>query len=36
MAVIGTGVRSRSRGMRWVNFCAPNSGLRGVPVGMTA
>ena len=34
--VMGIGVCSCSRGMRWVNLAAPNSGLRGVPVGTSA
>ena len=33
LRISGTGVCSASRGIAWVNFCAPNSGLRGVPVG---
>ena len=33
MRVRDTGVSRSSRGMRWVNFWAPNNGLRGVPVG---
>ena len=33
---MGIGVCNRSRGMRWENLAAPNSGLRGVPVGTAA
>ena len=33
---MGIGVCSRSRGMRCENLAAPNSGLRGVPVGTAA
>jgi len=34
----GSGFRCRTskRGMGWVKGCTPNSGLRGVPVGMLA
>ena len=34
--VSGIGVCSCSRGMRWLNLAAPNSLLRGVPVGTSA
>ena len=36
MRVSGIGVCSCSRGIGCENFCAPNSGLSGVPVGMAA
>jgi hypothetical protein len=36
LRVKGIGVCSGSLGMGWENFKAPNSGLLGVPVGMSA
>ena len=32
--VIGTGCCRLRRGIGWLNFLAPNRGLRGVPVGL--